>query len=233
MSAAITRTDAVAAMRDVVVRGANVDGGWPYYEGRSSRLEPTCWALLALASGEHLDAGAAPRGRFLTDSQRADGLLLEASIRGEGRPNYGFNGLAVLVMSTIRDSRAGVHVVVARQRAAHGEGDPDRDVRHQPAGQQAAGLVVDRRHVQLGRADDLVHDRIEQGAGANRGATQPRRRRRASADRPLLRARRLELREFEHARAGSCVPTCRRPLSGYSRCSAMPPNPSPCAASRG
>ena len=103
MSATITRTDAVAAMRDVVVRGANVDGGWPYYEGHSSRLEPTCWALLALASGEHLDAGAAPRGRFLTDSQRADGLLLEASIRGEGRPNYGFNGLAVLVMSTIRD----------------------------------------------------------------------------------------------------------------------------------
>jgi hypothetical protein len=101
MSASVTRTDAIAAMRDVVVRGANADGGWPYYEGHASRLEPTCWALLALAGGEPPGVGAP--GRFLTDSQRADGLLLEASIRSEGRPNFGFNGLAVFVMSTIRD----------------------------------------------------------------------------------------------------------------------------------
>jgi hypothetical protein len=98
--------DAIAAMRDVVVRGANADGGWPYYDGHSSRLEPTCWALLALA-GANSSGNAAPaidlaaHGRFLADAQRPDGLLLEPSLRAEGRPNSGFNGLAVLAMSAV------------------------------------------------------------------------------------------------------------------------------------
>jgi len=28
----------------------NADGGWGYYDGNSSRIEPTCWALRDAAS---------------------------------------------------------------------------------------------------------------------------------------------------------------------------------------
>ena len=31
-----------------ILAGRNPDGGWPYYAGKTSRLEPTAWALLAL-----------------------------------------------------------------------------------------------------------------------------------------------------------------------------------------
>ena len=30
----------------------NGDGGWGYEPGRTSRLEPTCWALLALGGAQ-------------------------------------------------------------------------------------------------------------------------------------------------------------------------------------
>jgi hypothetical protein len=44
-------------MRETLLSGTNPDGGWAYYHGHASRLEPTCWALLAL----HADAW--PTGR--------------------------------------------------------------------------------------------------------------------------------------------------------------------------
>jgi len=95
-------------MRDSLLRGANTDGGWPYYAGRSSRLEPTCWAQLALAgarpaAGDRDAFVPAPHVRFLTASQRADGLLLEPSVGAEDRPNFAFNGLAALLMFTRPD----------------------------------------------------------------------------------------------------------------------------------
>ena len=36
------------ALRTFLLAGRNADGGWGYYPGKASRLEPTCWALLAL-----------------------------------------------------------------------------------------------------------------------------------------------------------------------------------------
>ncbi len=41
-------------VRDIqaaLLAARNPDGGWPYYAGKTSRLEPTAWALLALARG--------------------------------------------------------------------------------------------------------------------------------------------------------------------------------------
>jgi hypothetical protein len=86
-------------MRETLLSGTNPDGGWAYYQGHASRLEPTCWALLALladASTTGWDASA--HRTFLQRSQRRDGLFLEAAVGDENRPNLGFNGLAALLL---------------------------------------------------------------------------------------------------------------------------------------
>lgn len=75
-------------LRRFLVAGRNTDGGWGYYPGKSSRLEPTCWALLAL----DLRAQNADALRRWPTSQ---GLLQEA--RG-GQPNYGFHALGLLTL---------------------------------------------------------------------------------------------------------------------------------------
>ena len=71
-------------------RTQNADGGWGYYRGKKSRLEPTCWAALALA-GTADGAAAAD----LQQWPSTDGLLLE---RAGGEPNYAFHGLALLAL---------------------------------------------------------------------------------------------------------------------------------------
>jgi hypothetical protein len=76
----------------------NGDGGWGYVQGKTSRLEPTCWAALAL-----LDSGVASADRALADSalsriaawQVADGLLSDTP---GALPNVSFSGLASVVM---------------------------------------------------------------------------------------------------------------------------------------
>ena len=63
----------------------NPDGGWPYYAGKTSRLEPTAWALLALrrrASAVSLDP--------LLAWPRRDGWFLD---RSSDEVNVGFNAL--------------------------------------------------------------------------------------------------------------------------------------------
>ena len=86
-------TEAVTTgeLAELLMRGRNADGGWGYYAGKASRLEPTCWAILAL--GTQL---AAKGGRgVLAEWPSRDGLLLE---RHGGDPNYGFHGLAFLTL---------------------------------------------------------------------------------------------------------------------------------------
>ncbi len=80
---------------------ANADGGWPYAQEASSRLEPTCWALLA-----QLEAGTAPIGgpvvqrglARLAGWQQAGGLLVDTP----GAPaNLASNGLAAVVLQRL------------------------------------------------------------------------------------------------------------------------------------
>jgi hypothetical protein len=71
-------------------QGRNGDGGWGYYAGKASRLEPTCWALLALR-GEQANTDATVLAQWPT----RDGLLLE---RQGGDSNYAFHGLALLTL---------------------------------------------------------------------------------------------------------------------------------------
>jgi hypothetical protein len=72
-------------VRQALVSKANASGGWGYYAGKSSRIEPTCWAVLALD-----DPGPA-HASFLSKCQSAQGWLIEDP---NWPVNIGFNGLA-------------------------------------------------------------------------------------------------------------------------------------------
>lgn len=96
-----------------LIRGRNADGGWGYYRGKSSRLESTSWAALALARRGGTDATEALR---LWPAQ--DGVLLE---HPGGLPNYAFHGLALLVLSACNVShRDGNDVLVSALQQAKG-----------------------------------------------------------------------------------------------------------------
>ena len=84
------------ALRRFLLEVRNPDGGWGYYPGHQSRLEPTSWAHLAL--GTTVSEGTAvTRGPWATLGQgpRVQGLLVDAS---DIRPNLGFNGLATVAL---------------------------------------------------------------------------------------------------------------------------------------
>ena len=70
----------------------NADGGWGYALNKASRIEPTCWSLLAMArvSGRPIDV------EVLLRWKRQDGWFVDVP----GAPvNYAFNALAALTLS--------------------------------------------------------------------------------------------------------------------------------------
>jgi hypothetical protein len=95
-------TELASHLRDVLIAGRNPDGGWGYYAGKASRLEPTCWALLSLLDDRFPeDAGVVEAGlHLLAKWQRADGVIAEPQLP----PNLAFNGLASLLLTSIRSS---------------------------------------------------------------------------------------------------------------------------------
>jgi hypothetical protein len=71
----------------------NADGGWGYAPQKASRIEPTCWSLLATsrASGQPIDL------EVLLRWKRQDGWFIDVP----GAPvNYAFNALAALTLWT-------------------------------------------------------------------------------------------------------------------------------------
>jgi hypothetical protein len=89
----IEHADALTArLREMLRLAVNPDGGWGYVRGKARRLEPTCWAALAL-----LDGGPTAADRALAESalsritawQGADGLLSDTI---GAPPNIAFNG---------------------------------------------------------------------------------------------------------------------------------------------
>ena len=83
-----------ASLVAALYRLRNADGGWPYYAGRKSRLEPTCWAMLATGVAVETtplsQVGATRRGCW--------------SEPATGQANYAFNGLAALALSSALDA---------------------------------------------------------------------------------------------------------------------------------
>ena len=89
--ARMDRGKTVLGLREALLGLRNADGGWGYYPGKTSRLEPTCWALLALAR----EAGAPLDVTPLQKWPRDAGWLVDAT----GAPiNYAFNALAALTL---------------------------------------------------------------------------------------------------------------------------------------
>lgn len=90
-------TSAAVLVQSHLRLGANADGGWGYYGGNASRIEPTCWSLLAQVAGDvHVDVSH--HSTFLARCQRNDGWLVDAP----GLPvNIAFNAIAAFTWLTI------------------------------------------------------------------------------------------------------------------------------------
>jgi len=84
----------------------NADGGWGYSPGKASRLEPTCWALLALLSAGTSETEDESRVHsalaLLAARQDKIGLLID--VPGAFQ-NFAFNGLAAIATSHASTSR--------------------------------------------------------------------------------------------------------------------------------
>ena len=91
------RVPADVRLRQALMAGANPGGGWGYYPGKASRLEPTCWAMLAL--GALPDEAAAPHREFLARCQQPSGWLVEDP---RWPINIAFNALAAFTWLTRR-----------------------------------------------------------------------------------------------------------------------------------
>lgn len=114
-------TPPLAELTSTLVRARNADGGWGYYAGKSSRLEPTCWALLAVGGQVPADV--------LRQWPAENGLLLE---RGGGSSNFGFHGLALLtLLGRNIEHQAGNPALVAGIQRVKGIALPDRGVNRQ------------------------------------------------------------------------------------------------------
>ena len=80
-------------LRDRLLTARNPDGGWPYYRGKTSRLEPTAWALLALQA-----AGEAVTAEALTSWPRREGWLVD---RSSDAVNVAFNAMAGIALRQV------------------------------------------------------------------------------------------------------------------------------------
>ena len=94
------RRAVLSRLRQALVSGRNADGAWGYYAGKTSRLEPTCWALLALGSGVDSKTLRVPAAAWLAGCQRPAGWLVE---HPEWPVNIAFNVLAAFTMFHHRD----------------------------------------------------------------------------------------------------------------------------------
>ena len=107
-------TGAVDHLRAALINCRNADGGWAYYAGKKSRLEPTACALMAIACCDAVGAGDAVvrTAALFARWQRTDGLM--ACVPG-APPSSAFNGLAALALLSVPPAAApagGVHSVL-------------------------------------------------------------------------------------------------------------------------
>jgi hypothetical protein len=83
-------------------------GGWGYYPARRPRIEPTCWALMALQAVSDDANGweqfASPHVAILKQSQMTSGGLSDT---GGATTNLAFDGLAAAVLPHVADRSTG------------------------------------------------------------------------------------------------------------------------------
>ena len=120
-------------LRQFLLRARNADGGWGYQVGKASRLEPTCWAILAL--------GGTLERTVLEQWPCAEGLLLE---RHGGAPNYAFHGQALIVLRALSlEHAAGNRTLLAALQRVKGKGLPASTINRQDNSLQAWSWIDD------------------------------------------------------------------------------------------
>jgi len=181
-------------LRQALESGRNADGGWGYYAGKTSRLEPTCWALLALSSGPDSKGLREPASAWLLGCQRPGGWLVE---HPEWPVNIAFNALAAFTLLHHRDlasddARRGL---LAALLASKGTAAPAFDTMRQDNSLQgwswtdatfswveptcwgllalkkarASGVVEPAAHARIDEAERLLTDRSCRPGGWNYG----------------------------------------------------------------
>lgn len=114
-------------LREFLLGARNADGGWGYQAGKSSRLEPTCWASLAL--GHTLEHKALQRWSY------SEGLLLE---RHGGTPNYAFHAQALIALRALNlEHAAGNRTLLAALQRVKGTALPPSKINRQDNSLQA------------------------------------------------------------------------------------------------
>ena len=164
----------------------NSDGGWAYRRGNRSRIEPTCWALLALGA-QDTDL------RVLETWPRRSSWLIDGP---EVPENYAFNALAALTLLQHRGMTTEVSALVRNVIGAKGKVLPNSPNLRQNNGIQAWSWVSDtaswveptawsmlllkkvRRHQRLEGMEEriaageaLLFDRVCRQGGWNYGNT--------------------------------------------------------------
>jgi hypothetical protein len=124
------RRAAGSRLRTALLAGRQADGGWGYYAGKTSRIEPTCWALLALGSGEDTRAQREAALAWLARCQGPSGWLAEES---QLPINIAFNALAAF---TLYSQTGQAHEAVRRRllqsvAASKGMAAPQSDAQRQ------------------------------------------------------------------------------------------------------
>jgi hypothetical protein len=90
-----------STLSDAVRGGSNPSGGWSYQPNKTSRLEPTCWSLLALGHDpSHDSAVDALHRAFLNRCVRQHGYLVEDP---RWPVNVAFNALVAFTWLNRRD----------------------------------------------------------------------------------------------------------------------------------
>lgn len=100
MSAALAAHGSLTAE---LIHASNATGGWGYERGKSSRIEPTCWAILA-ARATPPSSDLAVHRAFLERCQRPDGWLTEDP---RWPINIAFNALVAFTWLTQRELATG------------------------------------------------------------------------------------------------------------------------------
>jgi hypothetical protein len=98
---------AISDLHQFLLRGRNTDGGWGYYPGKTTRLEPTCWALLALKDSLPIED---LRGVLRRWPVRDD--LLEE--RNGGDPNHAFHALGLLALAALGIEHTATNAALVR-----------------------------------------------------------------------------------------------------------------------
>lgn len=98
-------------MAPALRQARNADGGWAYHSGKKSRIEPTCWALLALSQDATLDFES------LRQWPRNEQWLIDLP---GAPPNQAFNAIAALTLLQSASTGAVAEAIVRLLIASKG-----------------------------------------------------------------------------------------------------------------